>query len=233
MQLDLPFLRSEPQPDLAIHFVRERRARKYIIRIRPDGSLRVTIPRGGSRREAEAFVTRHRDWAEKERVRVAAQHAPVEWHAGDSILFHGEPVPLVVERDAGESFLVIGGQRVRLPEGITGLRPVAELALRQIAARDLVPRLHELAAQHGLEVRRATVRGQRSRWGSCSRNGAVALNFRLVQMPPTVCEYVLLHELMHLRQQNHSAKYWRLVEEVCPDYRAAEQWLRTHGKGLF
>ena len=103
VQLDLPFLRSDPQPDLAIHFVRERRARKYIIRIRPDGSLRVTIPRGGSRREAEAFVARHRDWAEKERVRVAAQHAPVEWHAGDSILFHGEPVPLVVERDASES----------------------------------------------------------------------------------------------------------------------------------
>ena len=52
-------------------------------------------------------------------------------------------------------------------------------------------------------------------------------------MPPDVCEYVLLHELMHLRQQNHSAKYWRLVEEVCPDYRAAERWLRTHGKRLF
>jgi predicted metal-dependent hydrolase len=233
VQLDLPFLRSDPQPDLTVHYVRERRARKYIIRIRPDGSLRVTIPRGGSQREAEAFVARHRDWAEKERVRVAEQHAPVEWHAGDSILFHGEPVPLVVERGPRGSVLVIGAQRVRFPDSMTDLRPAAELALRQIAARDLVPRLHELAAQHGLEVRRATVRSQRSRWGSCSRSGAIALNFRLVQMPPAVCEYVILHELMHLRQQNHSSKYWRLVEEVCPDYRAAERWLRTHGKCLF
>jgi predicted metal-dependent hydrolase len=244
VQLDLPFLRFEAEPpspepavqagSLRVHFVRERRARKYIIRVRPDGSLRVTIPRGGSRREAEAFVARQRDWAQKERLRVAAQHAPVEWHAGDSILFRGERVPLMVEAAArGRGFLAIGGQRVRLAEGVTDLRPAAELVLRHIAVKELVPRLHELAALHGLEVRRATVRNQRSRWGSCSRTGAIALNFRLVQMPPAVCEYVLLHELMHLRQQNHSRRYWRLVEEVCPDFRAAERWLRTEGKSLF
>jgi predicted metal-dependent hydrolase len=244
VQLDLPFLRFEPEPrsltpavqadSLRIQFVRERRARKYIIRIKPDGSLRVTIPRGGSRREAEAFVARQRDWAQKERLRVAAQHAPVEWHAGDSILFRGERVPLMVEAAArGGGLLAIGGQRVRLAEGVTDLRPAAELALRHIAVKELVPRLRELAALRGLEVRRATVRNQRSRWGSCSRTGAIALNFRLVQMPPAVCEYVLLHELMHLRQQNHSRRYWRLVEEVCPDFRAAERWLRTEGKSLF
>jgi predicted metal-dependent hydrolase len=242
VQLDLPFLRfeSEPPPppavqagSIQIRFVRERRARKYIIRIRPDGSLRVTIPRGGSRREAEAFVARHRAWAQKERLRVAAQHAPVEWHAGDSILFRGGLVPLMIEAAGRGRVLVLGGQRVRLAEGVTDLRPAAELALRHIAVRELVPRLHELAALHGLEVRRATVRNQRSRWGSCSRTGSIALNFRLVQMPPAVCEYVLLHELMHLRQQNHSRRYWRLVEEVCPDYRAAERWLRTEGKSLF
>ncbi len=176
---------------------------------------------------------RQRDWAEKERVRVAAQHAPVEWHEGDSILLHGEPIPLVIERDTRGSALVISGRRVRLPEGATNLRPVAELALQQIAVKDLVPRLNELAAQHGLEVRRATVERQRSRWGSCSRSGAIAINFRLVQMPRAVSDYVLLHELMHLRQQNHSRRVWRLVEEVCPDFRDAERWLRTHGKRLF
>ena len=61
----------------------------------------------------------------------------------------------------------------------------------------------------------------------------IALNFRLVQMPPAVCDYVLLHELMHLRQQNHSRRYWRLVEAVCPNYREAERWLRVEGKALF
>jgi predicted metal-dependent hydrolase len=243
VQLDLPFLRFEAEPRpirpgpppgrATIHFIREHRARKYIIRIKPDGSLRVTIPRGGSRRDAEAFVAKHRDWAEKERLRVAAQHAPVEWCAGDLILFRGQRVPLVVERDARGPVLVIAHQRVCVPEGSTNLRPAAEFALRHIAVRELVPRLRELADRYGLKVRRATIRNQRSRWGSCSRTGAIALNFRLVQMPPAICEYVMVHELMHIRQQNHSAKYWKLVEEVCPDYLAAERWLRTEGKSLF
>lgn len=99
--------------------------------------------------------------------------------------------------------------------------------------RELIPRLASLAAEHGLTVARITIRNQRSRWGSCSRRGVIALNLRLVQTPPAVCDYVLLHELMHLRQQNHSRRYWRLVEEVCPGFREAERWLRVEGKALF
>ncbi|MGH9372409.1 MAG: M48 family metallopeptidase [Vicinamibacterales bacterium] len=233
MQPDLPFLRSPVPPELSIDFVRARRARKYIIRIRPDGSLRVTIPRGGSRRDAEAFVAKHRSWAERERLRVVAQHAPLEWHAGDTILFRGEPTSLRLERDPRGPVLVLAGERVRVSEESTNLRPAAERALRQIATRDLVPRLHRLAAEHKLTVTRVTIRNQRSRWGSCSRDGAMALNFRLVQMPPAVCEYVLLHELMHLRQSDHSRRYWRLVEHVCPDFRDSERWLRLEGRSLF
>ena len=239
MQLELPFLlvdaleRPVPPRVRAIDFVRVRRARKYIIRVRPDGSIRVTIPRGGSRREAESFLDRHRAWAEQERVRVAAHHAPVEWYEGQTILLHGEPVALRVEPMGRSRMLVVGEQRVRLAADAIDLRPAAELALRHIAARELLPRLNALAAQHGLAVARALIRGQRSRWGSCSRAGAIALTFRLVQMPPAVRDYVLLHELMHLRQQNHSRRYWRLVEAVCPDFRDAERWLRVEGRSLF
>jgi len=213
--------------------VRERRARKYILRVRPDGTLRVTIPRGGSKRDAEAFVTKHRSWAERERLRVAAQHAPVEWRAGHVILLAGEPTTLRVEQDARGQVLVVGDERVRVKEAVTNLRESAELALKQIAARELTPRLHELAAAHGLAVAHTTIRNQRSRWGSCTRGGAIALNFRLVQMPPAVCEYVLLHELMHMREQNHSRRYWRLVEQVCPGFRDAEGWLHDQGRSLF
>ena len=78
-----------------------------------------------------------------------------------------------------------------------------------------------------------TIRNQRSRWGSCARNGNITLNFRLVQMPAHVRDYVLLHELMHIRQQNHSRRFWRLVEAVCPGFRDAERWLRTTGRTLF
>ncbi len=234
MQLDLPFLRGpEPPPAPDVDFVRVRRARKYILRVRPDGSLRVTIPRGGSRRDAEAFLRRHQDWVAAERLRVAERHAPIEWRAGDSIPLHGEPTIIRAQEGPRGQLVVVGQQRVRIAAGVVNLRPAVELALRRIAARELVPRLLELAAAHGLTVARVTIRNQRSRWGSCSRRGVIALNFRLVQMPRDVADYVLLHELMHLRQQNHSRRYWRLVEAVCPEYREAERWLRVEGKALF
>jgi predicted metal-dependent hydrolase len=232
VQLDLPFLRADPAPP-AIHYVRMRRARRYILRVCPDGSLRVTIPRGGSRRDAEAFLDRHRTWADAERARVSAQHAPPEWREGDVVPLHGRPTPLLIEQTAQGAVLRFGGECVSVQDPSGDLRTAAELALRRIAARELLPKLCALAERHGLMIKRATIRNQRSRWGSCSRTGAIALNFRLVQMPPAVCDYVLLHELMHLRQQNHSRQYWRLVESVCPDFRAAERWLRVEGRSLF
>ena len=105
-------------------------------------------------------------------------------------------------------------------------------ALRAQAARELPPQLLALAEQHGLEVTRVSIRNQRSRWGSCSPRGHVALNYRLVLMPPAVREYILIHELMHLRQQNHSIRFWRLVEAACPAFREAERWLKQHGAAL-
>jgi predicted metal-dependent hydrolase len=234
VQLDLPFLRAaEPPPEPDVDFVRVRRARKYILRVRPDGSLRVTIPRGGSRRDAEAFLRRHQEWVAAERLRVAERHAPVEWRAGDAIPLHGELTTIRVHESAHGQMVVVGEQRVRIAVGVVNVRPAVELALRRIASRELVPRLQALASEHALTVDRVTIRNQRSRWGSCSRRGVIALNFRLVQMPPAICDYVLLHELMHLRQQNHSRRYWRLVEAVCPDYREAERWLRVEGRALF
>jgi predicted metal-dependent hydrolase len=234
VQFDLPFLRApEPAPEPAVHYVRVRRARKYILRVRPDGSLRVTIPRGGSRREAELFLQRHQTWVAEERLRVAERHAPVEWRVGDSILLHGEPTAILLQKVGRSQMLVVGDQRVRIADGVDNVRPAVELALRRIAVRELMPRLAALAKEHGLTVGRVTIRNQRSRWGSCSRRGVIALNFRLVQMPAPVCDYVLLHELMHLRQQNHSRRYWRLVAEVCPGYREAERWLRVEGRALF
>jgi hypothetical protein len=72
------------------------------------------------------------------------------------------------------------------------------------------------------------VRSQKSRWGSCSRRGTISLNWRLIQTPAFVSDYICLHELMHLRQMNHSPRFWREMERVCPDYRMAERWLKEH-----
>ena len=202
-----------------------RRARRYILRVRPDGSVRVTIPRGGSRAEAGRFFERHASWIQRERARIQSTPAVSRWTDGAALLLRGEPATIHV--DGGSARY---GDRV---VKVTGdLRACLEADLRALARAELVPRLHALAATHDLTVARVTIRNQRSRWGSCSRSGAIALNFRLVQMPPTVRDYVLLHELMHLKQPNHSRRFWRLVEDVCPDFRSAEHWLKAEGRGL-
>ena len=100
--------------------------------------------------------------------------------------------------------------------------------LRRLAAKELPARVIELAAPHNFPVRRVTVRNQRSRWGSCSRRGTISLNWRLVQTPLSVRDYLILHELAHLREMNHSRRFWNEVTRLCPNFREAERWLKQH-----
>jgi predicted metal-dependent hydrolase len=86
----------------------------------------------------------------------------------------------------------------------------------------------ELAEIHGLRITRVSVRNQRSRWGSCSRRGTISLNWRLIQTPPWVRDYIILHELAHTLQMNHSPRFWREVKRLCPEYHVAEAWLGQH-----
>ena len=100
--------------------------------------------------------------------------------------------------------------------------------LRARAVRELPPRLLALAAEHGLHVSRVSVRNQQWRWGSCSPTGHICLNWRLIQMPASVRDYVMIHELMHLKRMDHSPKFWKLVERACPGYLDARAWLRAN-----
>ncbi len=195
-QAPLPFGRAEagggPPPDLSRVepvFIRHPRAKRYVLRVRSDGTVRVTIPRGGSRREARVFAERQRAWIARELGRVARACA---WPR--------------VETSA------------------------AEAEQREQARRELTPRLLELARQLGLSVSRVSVRNQRWRWGSCSRSGHICLNWRLAQMPPWICDYVLIHELMHLKRLDHSPTFWKLVAAACPNYREARAWLRSEAR---
>ena len=215
-------------------FVRIATARRYIVRVRPDGTVRVTIPRGGSRTEAARFLQRQSAWVASERARVRAASVTPAWTDGATMMLRGELVTMHVCADASGRRAVRYGDRTRPLDGCDDhdLRGCIEADLRSLAREELGPRLHALARAHGLAVSGLTIRNQRSRWGSCSRAGRIALNYRLVQMPPPVSDYVLLHELMHLKEQNHSRRFWRLVESACPDFRLAERWLRRHGPGL-
>jgi hypothetical protein len=193
VQLGLPFASVVDAGNVPTHasiapiyFVRHRRARRYLLRVEHDGRVRVTIPRGGSRREADAFLQRHVDWVHRQRAALSRVQYSVE-------------------------------DRRRL---------------RAQAAEQLPARLLELANVHGLQVSRVSVRNQRTRWGSCGRDGHICLNWRLVAMPDWVRDYVIVHELMHLKRLDHSPGYWRLVAAACPRFREARQWLRTHGPEL-
>jgi len=179
----------------ALVFARHSRARRYILRVDDDGTVRVTIPRWGSKKQARAFADEERDWIEKQLRRYQRE----------------------------------GQKRPEGPDGqeTNEARRAREALQRSRANRELPLRLLELAATYDLSVSKISVRNQKWRWGSCSRSGHICLNWRLVQLPDAVRDYVLLHELMHLKRMDHSPRFWRLVEQACPDYRILRRRLRA------
>jgi predicted metal-dependent hydrolase len=122
----------------------------------------------------------------------------------------------------------LADQFIPITTTFTDFRRAIEQHLRNLAAQELVRRTWELASLHKVMISRVTVRSQRSRWGSCSIKKTISLNWRLIQTPGFVADYIILHELMHLREMNHSRRFWRHVEQVCPDYARAEAWLKAH-----
>jgi predicted metal-dependent hydrolase len=192
--MQLRFELTPPEParrslgEGATVFVRHRWARRYILRVLDDGTLRVTLPRWGSKREALAFVERSAAWIEKQLVKHESR-------------------PAVVHPD--------------------------EPALRKRAVEELPPQLLALAAVHGITVTRVSIRNQRSRWGACSSRGSITLNWRLILVPPFVRDYVMIHELMHRRELNHSKRFWKHVAAACPQHQEARAWLLSDGQLLF
>ena len=244
MQLTLPFRTRTPRapPDLHIvagartydvEFVRVGRARHYILRLVGPGKARVTIPRGGSRAEAERFVQERVAWLERERDRQAVQISSTgPWVAGTTVLLRGSEVTLEAEpAGAGKTQVRLGDVTFTADSPLPAdLRPLVERHLRAVAARELPLRVQELAAAHGFRPSALSIRNQRSRWGACSPRGRLTLNWRLIQMPPDVRDYVILHELAHLLHLNHSARFWQKLARVCPGYKEARAWLSANAR---
>jgi hypothetical protein len=117
---------------------------------------------------------------------------------------------------------------ISVHDGAADLRPPVERHLWNLAGRELPDLVRAFAARHDFAVRRISVRNQKSRWGSCSPHGTVSLNWRLIQTPEHVRDYIILHELCHLRELNHSPRFWREVAAVCPNFALAELWLKRN-----
>jgi predicted metal-dependent hydrolase len=122
--------------------------------------------------------------------------------------------------------LAFADERLFLPHELPDYRDLVLGHLRRIAERELLPRTLALADRHGIKINRVSVRAQKTRWGSCSARGTISLNWRLIQTPPEIVDYLIIHELMHRREMNHSKRYWKLVADAFPAWREAEKWLK-------
>lgn len=242
MQLDFLFRRVRPVElvpplldigtrQVPIQFVRNHRAKRYIIRVQPDGSVRATVPRGGTLKEASAFAERNREWIVRQ-LQKRQEHSarPQAWQHGTEIFYRGKKVVLQVAPNHNGYIVSFAEQSVRVST-IDNLRSAVERYLWRLARRELAPQVVELARQHNIILRHVRVRNQRSRWGSSSRKGTISLNWRLIQTPDFVQRYIITHELMHQREMNHSKRFWQHVAETCPGHQQAEAWLKQH-RGL-
>ncbi len=222
----------------AVLYERSPKARRYRLMLRRDGTAVAVIPARGSVREAERFVARHLEWLERARERQKKRPRSAEfWFPGTHVLWRGEMVEIRAAPDFSGAVpakpqVCLAADVFRVPVLDRDLRPALEAQFARRARIELPARTWELAAVAGLEVKQVTVRNQRSRWGSCSATGTISLNWRLVQTPDPVRDYIIHHELMHLREMNHSGRFWARVEEVCPGWREAELWLKRNGSLL-
>ena len=218
----------------AVRVRRHRQARRYTLRIHAaTREVILTIPLRGTLKEAHAFAQKHGGWiaARLGRLPEAAPFAH-----GVTVPLRGVPHRIAHCRDArgtvwtetdagGEALLCVAGKAPHIDRRIGDF-------LRREAKRDLEAASLRFARDLGLTVQRVTVRDQSSRWGSCSTTGGLSFSWRLILAPSHVLDYLAAHEVAHLIEMNHSTKFWRLVQRLCPDHERAKAWLDVHGADL-
>ncbi|MGB7256507.1 MAG: SprT family zinc-dependent metalloprotease [Pseudolabrys sp.] len=223
--------------DKAIYLVRVRRhrqARRYTLRIHSaTREVLLTMPPRGNLREARDFAQKHGAWIA---ARLGRLPTPAPF-------VHGIELPLrgvnhrIVHRpgargacwveigDDGERELCVAGEVPHIARRVSDF-------LKREAKRDLEAASRRAAEQLGVRIKRVSIRDQSSRWGSCSTTGVLSYSWRLILAPAFVLDYLAAHEVAHLIEMNHSRRFWRLVERVCPNVTRAKTWLDAHGTDL-
>jgi predicted metal-dependent hydrolase len=213
-----------PSPDYTVR--RSDRARRIRVSVDPARGVQVTLPRRAALRDAAAAVAELRPWIDRRLADVAAAQALVAAR-GDAIPFLGRELRLVSE--PGRTRVHRRGDVLLTPQD---RGEALERWLRRAAREEIEPRAHAAADALGAEVRRISIRDQRTRWGSCSSTGALSFSWRLVLAPAEVLDYVVWHEACHLRVMDHSPRFWALVAEHCPGYDQPRRWLRRNAAAL-
>ena len=208
-----------------------RRARRLSVRVYPGGRVEVVVPPGASAATVQKFVGTHRQWIHR-RVADLSTAAAIDESRPASIRLPAIGRHYAVEyehaaasaarvRIIGESVIIVSGPLHHDRAVTAALRDwLADLAREQLGNE-----LAKVAAGGGFRYARAQIRRQRTRWGSCSASGTISLNVCLLFLRPQVVRYLLVHELCHTRQMNHSARFWSLVASLEPDYRELDREL--------
>lgn len=194
----------------------------------------VHAPLGTTKGAIDRIVEKKKSWI-KEKLRHPLKYdnekRPVEFVSGESVYYMGREYRLEIRKGGNEtieiqgSFIVTSSSRERA-------REVFRNWCKSEARERFVPRVHEIAKRLGVLPSRVSITDSKYRWGSCTPKGTVTLNWRLVKAPPTVVDYVIVHELAHLKELNHSPDFWTIVKTHAPKQREAREWLKQHGSAL-
>ncbi|MGN1181091.1 MAG: M48 family metallopeptidase [Suilimivivens sp.] len=208
-----------------------------------DGNLIVKAPYFVRNYEVEAFVRSKADWIEATAIRLKREkekreNTRLKLESGDMLPFLGEQRVLTVIREdrkrakvncAMERLLVF----VPYDAGYEYRREALEKWYRKEASVIIGEKAEEYASRLNVAFKDIHIKDQKSRWGSCSSKGNLNFNWRLVMAPESVLDYVVIHELCHLRYMDHSEHFWNLVSGVCPAYRQYRKWLKENGESLY
>ena len=218
---------------LPLRIVENRRARRLTLRIDTGGrGLRITVPPGVARREVDRFLNRHQDWLEQRLAKVPRRP---NVRPGIKLPIRGVPHRIVHEpgtrgtvtasKKTGEPLLIVHGEREHLSRRITDF-------LKRQAKRDI----EALVEKHTTTIRKRAkairYRDTVSRWGSCTSEGNLSFSWRIMMAPPAVIDYLVAHEVAHLKEMNHGAKFWTLCENLCPETERCRAWLKRNGGAL-
>jgi hypothetical protein len=211
--------------------VRSKRKTLTLI-VETDGTLTVRAPLRMKAADIRRFVEAKQDWIKRKQVKALEEAVDAHRYAdGEIFRYLGQEIPLRIV-PAGKPALVMDGS-FRLTESA---RPNAESVFtawyRKQARMVLTGRVEFFAREHGFKIGRIRISSARTRWGSCSTKNTLSFTWRLVMAPPDVIDYVVVHELCHLKEMNHSKAFWAQVEAILPDYKRCRKWLKDNGARL-
>ncbi|MCF6302777.1 MAG: M48 family metallopeptidase [Devosiaceae bacterium] len=204
----------------------------YRLSISVAGEPILSVPPKGKPEDAHAFLQRHKHWLD---VRLQRRAQPVPFVEGATIPLRGQDHVIAgTGKIRGQVTLLPAGEmnQIIVPGGDRHLARRLTDWLKSQALGDLQQRSALHASRLGVQVGKISIRGQSSRWGSCSSAGNLSYNWRLVLAPPFVLDYVAAHEVAHICEMNHSSAFWSKVLQTLPEMDKGRSWLKSHGSTL-